>query len=160
MASGGDGDDRFRFIPIGSQYDPVRDDEAAALGHALLAQLRGEPLSPAERALLARSRSRAVQDRRAPTPVVEVSETLATFERGPDAEVRVSWRSYKGSSPFLDVRRWERVHGDGMRPTRQGVSIRLRELSRLMTVLVQALQRAGVTAPGVAEERPRDEEDV
>ncbi len=128
MASGGDGDDRFRFIPIGSQYDPVRDDEAAALGHALLAQLRGEPLSP--------------------------------FERGPDAEVRVSWRSYKGSSPFLDVRRWERVHGDGMRPTRQGVSIRLRELSRLMTVLVQALQRAGVTAPGVAEERPRDEEDV
>lgn len=154
----GDGDDRFRFIPIGGHFDPVKDDEAAALGHALLAQLRGEPLSPNEKALLARSRSRAVEDARAPTPVVEVSETLATFERGADAELRVTWRSYRGSSPFLDIRRWERTHGDTMRPTRHGITLRVRELSRLLSVLVQAIRKAGLET-GVAEERTRYEED-
>jgi hypothetical protein len=140
MASGGD--DRGRFIPIGGDYEPVGDDEAAALGHALLAKLRGERLSPEEQALLSRPRSRSRFDARAPTPVVEVAETLASFERGPDAELRLTWRRYKGSTPFLDLRRWERGPGGGMRPTRQGVTLRLRELSRAMSAIVQALQRA------------------
>lgn len=142
-----DDDDRVRFLPIGGGlYDPVEDGEAAALGRALLAQLRGDPLTPAERALVARSRSRAPQDARAPTPVVEVSETLAAFERGEGAEVRVTWRSYKGSTPFLDIRRWEHVRGEGMRPTRQGVTIRLREIARLMQVVVQVARRLGERA--------------
>lgn len=136
-------DPRFRFLPIGGAYDPVEDEEAAALGRALLAQIRGEPLTPSEKALVARMRSRRPEDARAPTPVVEVSETLATFERGPDAEVRVTWRSYKGSSPFLDIRRWERAPGQPMRPTQKGVTIRLREISRLMQVVVQVARKLG-----------------
>lgn len=145
-------DDRGRFIPIGGAYDPVGDGEAAALGRALLAQIRGEILTPGEKALVARMKSRAAEDARAPAPVVEVSETLATFERGPDAEVRVTWRSFKGSSPFLDIRRWERTHGEAMRPTRQGVTIRLREISRLMQVVVQVARRLGEAVEREAED--------
>lgn len=148
-----DEDERRRFIPLGGHFDPVGDDEASALGHALLAQLRGEPLSPSERALLARSRSRAYADARAPAPVAEVSETLATFERGPDAELRVSWRRFKGSSPFLDLRRWERAPREGMRPTRHGITLRARELSRMMSVLVQALHRVSEDGPSADEDR-------
>lgn len=139
----GDDNRRGRFIPIGSRYEPVSEPEAAALGRALLAQIRGEPLTPSESALLARMRSAAPEDARAPAPVIDVSETLLTLERGADAEVRITWRRFKGSSPFLDIRRWERVPGEGMRPTRQGVTIRARELSRLMSVLVQAVRRIG-----------------
>lgn len=136
-------DRRGRFIPIGGRYDPVSEPEAAELGRALLAQIRGEVLTPSERALVARMRSSAPDDARAPAPVVDVSDTLLTLDRGPDAEVRVTWRRFKGSSPFLDIRRWERVSGEGLRPTRQGVTIRARELARLMSVLVQTVRKIG-----------------
>lgn len=126
------------------KYDAVSENEAAALGRALLAKIRGEVLSPSEQAVLARAQSLSEGDERAPTPVVDVSETLATFERGEDAEIRVSWRSYKGSSPFLDIRRWERAPGEPMKPTRQGVTIRAREVGRLLTIIVQAMRRFGL----------------
>ncbi len=135
--------DRIRFLPLGGAYDPVGDDEAAALGRALVAQIRGESLTGEQKALVSRMRSRAPEDARAPVPVVEVSETLATFERGEGAELRISWRSYKGSTPFLDIRRWERGEGKAMRPTRQGVTIRLKEISRLLQVVVQVARRLG-----------------
>lgn len=137
-------DRRGRFIPIGGRYDPVSEPEAAELGRALLAQIRGDVLTPSEQALLKRMRSSAPEDARAPTPVVEVSETLLTLDRGADAEVRVTWRRFKGSSPFLDIRRWERAPGEKeLRPTRQGVTLRARELARLMTVLVQTVRKIG-----------------
>jgi hypothetical protein len=135
-------DDRRKFFPVGGHYDPVSDDEAAAIGRALLSRIRGEKLSPSQEALLLRARSFHAMDARAPAPVPDVEESLIAFERGPDAEIRISWRSYKGSSPFLDLRRFERAHGESeMKPTRQGVTIRARELSRVLTVLVQIVQR-------------------
>lgn len=135
---------RGRFIAIpGGRHDTVGEEEAGAIGRALLAQMRGDPLSPTEQALLARLRSDAPADARAPTPVVEISETLAAFDRGPDAELRITWRRFKGSAPFLDIRRWERAPGEAMRPTRQGITIRARELSRFMTVIVHAVRRIG-----------------
>jgi hypothetical protein len=137
-------DRRGRFIPIGGRYDPVSEPEAAELGRALLAQIRGDVLTPSEQVLLKRMRSSAPEDARAPTPVVEISETLLTLDRGADAEVRVTWRRFKGSSPFLDIRRWERAApGEELRPTRQGVTIRARELARLMSVLVQTVRKIG-----------------
>jgi hypothetical protein len=138
-------DRRGRFIPIGGRYDPVSEPEAAELGRALLAQIRGDVLTPTEQALLKRMRSSSPDDARAPTPVVEVSETLLTLDRGADAEVRVTWRRFKGSSPFLDIRRWERAPGEELKPTRQGVIIRARELARLMTVVVQTVRKIGST---------------
>jgi hypothetical protein len=126
------------------RYDAVNENEAAALGRALLAKIRGEVLTPSEQALIARAESQSTEDERAPTPIVDVSETLATFERGEDAELRIMWRSYKGSTPFLDIRRFERVPGEAMKPTRQGVTIRAREVGRLMTIIVQAMRRFGV----------------
>ncbi|MGE0790410.1 MAG: PC4/YdbC family ssDNA-binding protein [Sandaracinaceae bacterium] len=125
----------------GGRFDPVNEDEAAALGRALLAELRGDDLTPEQLSLLERSRSAAAMDERAPTPVVDASDTLVTFGRGDDAEVWVSWRRYRGSSPFLDIRRFERAPDGEMRPTRQGVTIRARELGRLLTALLNAAKR-------------------
>lgn len=124
------------------RHDIVADADSAAYGRALLAEMRGEALSEEQELMLQRARASAHADRRAPTPVTEVSDTLLTLDRGDNAEVRVSWRRYKGSSPFIDVRRWERLPGDvEMRPTRQGVTIRAREITQMLTVIVQAARR-------------------
>jgi hypothetical protein len=129
------------------RYDAVAEDEAAAYGRALLAEMRGEELTEEQKARLARARAEAAAHRRAPAPVVDVSETLLTLERGERSEVRISWRRYKGSSPFLDFRRWERLPGDDeMRPTRQGVTIRAREITRLLTTVVGAARRLSTAA--------------
>jgi hypothetical protein len=137
------------------RYDIVSEGEAAAIGRALLAKIRGEPLSVSEQALLARARSNAPEDERAPGPVIDVSETLAVFERGEDAEVRLTWRSYRGSSPFLDIRRWERAPGeDTLKPTRQGVTIRTKEIGRMLTAIVQAMRKFG----GVSDARVAEDE--
>lgn len=111
--------------------------EAAAIGHALLAKLRGEELTLSQRALLAHAPERSEAERRAPTPVREVSRTLLRLPRGRDAEVRVRWRSFRGSTPFLDLRRFERGDGGELAPTRQGVTIRGREVGRFMSTLVK-----------------------
>lgn len=130
------------FPSAAGRHDLVAEDESAAYGRALLAEMRGEALTEAQEAMLQRARASAALDQRAPTPVTEVSETLLTLERGDKAEVRISWRRYKGSSPFLDLRRWERLPGDSeMRPTRQGVTIRAREITRMLSVMVQVARR-------------------
>ena len=123
-----------------SRFDPVCDDEAAAFGRALLARVRGEPLTPEQRALLSRARAEAPEDRRAPTPVVDLSETLLALPRGEDAELRVQLRRYKGSRPFVDIRRWERSDG-ALRPTRQGVTVRMREITQVLGAISTAARR-------------------
>lgn len=125
----------------GGRYEAVSDPEAVAMGGALIAQLRGQELTLSQRALLARARSEMSVDERSPTPIIDTSETLLTLGRGPDAEVRVSWRRYKGSSPFLDVRRFERGDRGVLRPTRQGITIRGNEVARLLTTLVELRAR-------------------
>jgi len=128
--------------PRRGRFEPAGDPEAAAMGRALLAELRGEELTVSQRALLARARAEVPpEELRAPTPVVDASETLLTLGRGEAAEVRLSWRRYRGSSPFLDLRRFERGDRGAMRPTRQGVTIRGHEVSRLLTALVKLQAR-------------------
>lgn len=127
--------------PTESRYDAVSDPEAAELGHALLAQLRDEPLTVTQQALLDRAKSDSAADRRAPTPVIEDSEVLLTLGREDGAEVRVSWRRYKGSAPFLDIRRWEKVGKGELRPTRQGVTIRAKELGGFARTVSKAVRR-------------------
>ena len=114
----------------GGQHDPVSEPEATAIGHALLAKLRGEELTFSQRALLARAPEQSEAERRAPTPVQEVSRTLLTLPRGRDAEVRVRWRRFRGSTPFLDLRRFERADRGELLPTRQGVTIRGAEIGQ------------------------------
>jgi hypothetical protein len=127
----------------GGRYEPVSEAEAAMLGRALLAKMRGEELTSEERALLSRSESTsALDERTALRPVEEVSETLLTLERGEGAELRVTWRRFRGSGPFLDIRRWEK-HQGGLRPTRQGVTIRAREIGLLLTAVMAAANRVG-----------------
>ena len=139
--------------PEGGRFDTVRAEEGAAFGRALLAKLRGEALTEDARACLEELRRSPEPvelerprdpswDRRAPRPVIDSSETLLVLDRGRDSEVRVSWRRYRGSAPFLDLRRWERSGRAGMQPTKQGVTIRLRELPRLLRVVVAAAGRA------------------
>ena len=125
--------------PAQSRYEPVDNEEASLLGRALLSQLRGDPLTPEQQTAIERA---GVPSRRAPEPVVERSETLLSLPRG-DAELRVSWRSYRGSTPFLDLRRWEKGRSGGMHPTKQGVVVRLRELPQLFGVIRAVARRAG-----------------
>ncbi|MFK7985976.1 MAG: transcriptional coactivator p15/PC4 family protein [Sandaracinaceae bacterium] len=127
--------------PPARRFDPVSEDEAAAFGRALLARVRGETLTAEQRALLDRARDGGeASDRRAPTPVVDVSETLLALPRGAQAELRVQVRRYKGSRPFLDIRRWER-DGTGLKPTRQGVTFRMREVTQVLGAISQAARR-------------------
>ncbi|MGF1467347.1 MAG: PC4/YdbC family ssDNA-binding protein [Sandaracinaceae bacterium] len=125
---------------MADRYDPVSEEEAAALGQAVLARIRGEPLTPSQSALLARGRSEA-REERAPGPVLDVDEVVLRLPRGAEAEIRVSLRSYRGSDPFLDLRRWERTAAGAYRPTRQGVTVRRREIGRLLSALVQLAGR-------------------
>lgn len=142
------------FPVTAGRYDPVDEVESAAYGRALLAKVRGDELTPAQRAVLTPLAHDPPADERAPTPVVDESTTLLTLDRGDDAEVRVSWRRYKGSSHFLDIRRWE-AGSSGMRPTRQGVSIRMRELPRfLKAVLLASRLPAGAEPPRAADAAP------
>ena len=119
------------------RYDTASNEEAAAVGRALLAQLRGEALTAAQKGILARAHSRAPQEARAAAPVLDRDRTLLRLSRGDHAELRVRWRRYRGSSPFLDFRRFERTDRGGLLPTRQGVTIRGHEVKRLLTSLVK-----------------------
>ncbi|MBX3275287.1 MAG: hypothetical protein KF729_33790 [Sandaracinaceae bacterium] len=129
---------------LAGRYERAPHDEAAALGHALVAELRGDALTEAQRALLASARA-AAPDTRAPEPVLDADDHLLALPRGEDAEVRVRWRRYRGSAPFLDLRRFERSDRGEMLPTRQGVTIRGHEVLRLLSSLVklEASREAG-----------------
>ena len=67
-----------------------------------------------------------------------------------DPEMRAGYetdwtRRYRGSAPFLDLRRFERTDRGEMLPTRQGVTIRGHEVLRLLSSLVklEASREAG-----------------
>jgi len=87
------------------RYDTVAGDESAAYGRALLAEMRGEELTPDQRARLLQARAEAEAHRRAPAPVADVWETLLTLDRGERAEVRISWRRYEAAprSSFVSM---------------------------------------------------------
>ncbi|MCA9608697.1 MAG: hypothetical protein KC619_24000 [Myxococcales bacterium] len=121
----------------GGRYDTATDAEAAAIGRALVAELRGDDLTVSQRALLANARSSAPEEERAPGPVLDQDQTLLTLDRGEGAELRVRWRRYKGSAHFLDLRRFERGDRGEMVPTRQGVTIRGHEVQKLLAALVK-----------------------
>lgn len=136
-----------RFRPMGSRYEAVSEAEAAEFGHALLNRIRGEPLTLSQRELLARTQE-AAPSPRAPGPVVEQDELLLALPRGDEAQVRISLRRFRGSSLFLDLRRWE-IRADGSwRPTRSGVTLRARELGRVSSALVAILKRVTEDTPG------------
>ncbi len=126
------------------RYDTASNEEAAAIGRALLAELRGEELTTTQRALLRRTRS-AAPEARVASPVLDRDRTLLCLSRGDNAEIRVRWRRYRGSSPFLDLRRFERGDRGALLPTRQGVTIRAHEVKRLLASLVklEAFRDAG-----------------
>jgi len=126
-----------RVSESAGRYDVASEGEASAIGRALLAELRGEELTASQQEVLSSARAPA-PDLRAPTPVVDSEQTLLCLSRGRDAELRVRWRRYRGSTPFLDLRRFERPAGGGeLRPTRAGVTVRGHEVSKLISALVQ-----------------------
>jgi hypothetical protein len=70
------------------------------------------------------------------------SRVLARFARGDDAEIRVSYDSRRaedgGEIPWISIRRWYRPAGGELRPTRQGTTIRVREIGELILALEEA----------------------
>ncbi len=131
---------QLSFLPgaRAGRYDTATDDEAAAIGRALVAELRGDDLTVSQRALLASARNAAeAEEARAPGPVLDEDQTLLTLGRGEGAELRVRWRRYRGSAHFLDLRRFERTDRGEMAPTRQGVTIRGHEVQKLLAALVK-----------------------
>ncbi len=130
---------QLSFLPgaRAGRYDRASDPEAAAIGRALVAELRGDDLTASQRALLTSARSAASEDERAPSPVLDEDQTLLALRRGPDAELRVRWRRYHGSAHFLDLRRFERGDRGEMVATPKGVTIRGHEVGRLLAALVK-----------------------
>ncbi|MCB9594856.1 MAG: hypothetical protein H6719_19195 [Sandaracinaceae bacterium] len=144
---------QLSFLPgarPAGRYDTASDDEAAAIGRALVAELRGDALTMSQRTLLDTARANAPEpEERAPGPVLDADQTLLSLSRGDDAEVRVRWRRYRGSAHFLDVRRFERGDRGELLPTRQGVTIRGHEVQKLLAALVKLeAGRAGEEAVG------------
>ena len=132
--------------------EPISEEEAAALGRALLAKLKGQPLTFEERRLVERqSRPPSESHRRTGGPVVEEEELLLTLPRRDGAEVRLSYRRFRGTSPFLDLRRWERSRGE-WRPTRQGLTVRAREMSRFVSAVLAAAGRLDADRGGGRED--------
>src|SRR4051812_22089363 len=77
-----------------------------------------------------------------PAPPAETGERLATFERGPGVEMRVSLDHYE-DRPYVSLRVWERGRDGVWRPTRKGATIRMRELAELVDALGQLEYLAG-----------------
>lgn len=121
--------------------DPISEEEAAALGRALLAKLKGQPLTREEKRLVERQQTPpGPSEARVSGPVVDEEEELLSLPRRDGAEVRVTLRRFRGTAPFLDLRRWERIKGE-WKPTRQGLTIRAREMSRFLSAVLAAAGR-------------------
>lgn len=82
-----------------------------------------------------------------PAPPREHGEKLATFARGPDAEMRVSLAEFEGR-PYVSLRLWERDRGGGWWPVKgKGCSIRISEAPELSAVLARLSPQAALCEP-------------
>jgi hypothetical protein len=71
------------------------------------------------------------------SPPQEQGERLATFPRGPDAELRCTLAEYQGN-PYIALRVWERDTRGAWFPVRgKGCSVRIAEASELAEVLAR-----------------------
>jgi transcriptional coactivator p15 (PC4) len=79
-------------------------------------------------------------DRFGGEPLADDGVKLATINRGPNCELRIRWKTFKGF-PYLDVREWT-VNKDNAQwfPTKgKGITVKPRELSDVIAALTNAL---------------------
>src|SRR3990170_4674469 len=72
-------------------------------------------------------------------PLVDDGERLATIDRGPNVELRVGLKEFKGHR-FIRLQEWSvNTHNSQWWPVKgKGCSVKLRELDRVITSLVKA----------------------
>jgi len=77
---------------------------------------------------------------------VDEGVKLATLSRGPDVELRIRAKEFKGHR-FIDVREWSRKAADqDWWPVKgRGITIKMRELAQV----IAALEAAGTPTPDV-----------
>jgi hypothetical protein len=95
-------------------------------------------------------------DAQAPAAPQDHGQRLATFPRGPDAELRVSLSEFEGR-PYVSLRVWERAsEGAPFWPVKgKGCSVRLSEAEGLATALRRVVREAGADAgPSPAKQAP------
>jgi hypothetical protein len=74
------------------------------------------------------------------TPPVEEGRRLATCDRGPLEELRITWQEYQGH-PFVNVRVWERGTDGAWYPKPdRGVALKVRELLRVSHAIDAAVR--------------------
>jgi Transcriptional Coactivator p15 (PC4) len=73
-------------------------------------------------------------------PLTDDGLKLASINRGPNRELRVRWREFKGHQ-FLDIREWSVNIGNAQWfPTKgKGVTVKARELNDFATAIKRAL---------------------
>lgn len=72
-------------------------------------------------------------------PPADEGRSLATFRRGPDAELRVSLAEYEGR-PYIGLRVWERGQDGRLWPVKgKGCSVRVGECEGMIAALSEAL---------------------
>lgn len=78
-------------------------------------------------------------------PLKDEGIKLATVNRGPNRELRIRWKTFKGHA-FLDLREWS-VNPENAQwwPVKgRGISIKPRELAAMADALRAAQREAGV----------------
>ena len=84
----------------------------------------------------------ALPERQTAKAPEEDGQRLATMQRGPDEEIRVTWRTYEGR-PYVAIRFWTRKFDGQWWPDKgRGISIRIRELPELATAVSAAIDLA------------------
>jgi hypothetical protein len=73
-------------------------------------------------------------------PLTDDGVKLATINRGPNRELRVRWKAFKGFQ-YLDVREWSvNVANSQWFPTKgKGVTVKARELNDFAAAVTRAL---------------------
>ena len=111
-------------------------------------------IPPEAQALLAMLRGRAANTpptAPAPAPREPSGELLASFPRNAREEVRLTWDTLTGKDgrprSFLSVRLWALARPGLWKPTKEGVTIRARELRELLAVVAPLVARLEA-APG------------
>jgi len=79
----------------------------------------------------------------APRAPNDDGEPLATISRGPNRELRLRWREYKGFH-FVDIREWSvNAHNRQWWPERgKGITIKPREVEQVIDALEEVRERA------------------